>query len=196
MKIIYINITCGDLRRYVWRKNSIFPTIPDFQDGGGKSRSRGLLSFRYKVFSVQVDSIQIEVVSRHYRRRFVILLVESWFDSTQSSCPWQGGSEPSQEIFRFELNSAKRVEFCLLKWTAVIGSYSSQVLSIILRLCIVVLLSNLKLCKGTKSYFCFAKKDQHLKNICLFFIKVDRSKMDRNAPMTIPELGLLDFFGF
>ena len=29
-----------------------------------------------------------------------------------------------------------------------------------------------------------------------FFIKIDRSKMDRNVPMTIPELGLLDFFGF
>ena len=82
MKIIYVNNTCGDLQRYVWRKTSIFPTIPDFQDSGGKSRSRGLLSFRYKVFSVQVDSIQIEVVSRHYRRRFVILHVENWFDST------------------------------------------------------------------------------------------------------------------
>ena len=28
------------------------------------------------------------------------------------------------------------------------------------------------------------------------FIKIDRSKMDLNALMTIPELGLLDFIGF
>ena len=59
-------------------KTQLFSQFPaDFQGGGGKSRSRGLLPFRYKVFSVQVDSIQIEVVSRHYRRRFVILHVES-----------------------------------------------------------------------------------------------------------------------
>ena len=31
MKIIYVNIICGDLRRYVWRNNSIFPSIPDFK---------------------------------------------------------------------------------------------------------------------------------------------------------------------
>ena len=31
---------------------------------------------------------------------------------------------------------------------------------------------------------------------CLFFIKVDRSKIERNALMTILELGLLFFFGF
>ena len=31
------------------------------------------------------------------------------------------------EIFRFELNSATKVEFCLLKWTAVNGSYSFQI---------------------------------------------------------------------
>ena len=31
------------------------------------------------------------------------------------------------------------------------------------------------------------------KCLCLFFIKIERSKMDRNAPMTIPEHGLLDF---
>ena len=30
----------------------------------------GLRSFRYKVVSIQVDSTQIEVVSRHYRSRF------------------------------------------------------------------------------------------------------------------------------
>ena len=43
-----------------------------------------------------------------------------------------GGLNPNPpEIFRFDLNSATKVEFCLLKWTAVNGSYSFQVLSII-----------------------------------------------------------------
>ena len=65
---------------------------------------------------------------------------------------------PPQEMFRFELNSTTKVEFCLLKWTAVNGSYGFQVLSIIARLCTVVLL----LFKGTKSYFCSAKNDQQL----------------------------------
>ena len=40
--------------------------------------------------------------------------------------------------------------------------YSFQVLSIIVRLCTVVLLCNLELCEGTKSYFCSAKNDQQL----------------------------------
>ena len=73
--------------------------------------------------------------------------------------PLAGGEA---KIFRFELNSATKVEFCLLKWTAVNGSYSFQVLSIIVRLCTVVLLCNLELCKGTKSYFCSAKNNQQL----------------------------------
>ena len=63
-------------------------------------------------------------------------------------------------MFRFELNSATKVEFCLLKWAAVNGSYIFQVLLTIVRLCTVVLLSNWELCKGTKSYFCSAKKYQ------------------------------------
>ena len=67
------------------------------------------------------------------------------------------------EIFRFELNSVTKVEFGLLKLTAVNGSYGFQVLSIILTLCtVVVLLWNLELCKGKKSYFCSAKSDQQL----------------------------------
>ena len=59
------------------------------------------------------------------------------------------GARAPPEIFRFELNSATKVEFCLLKWTAVNGSYSVQVLSIIVRLCTVVLdlLCNLELCE-------------------------------------------------
>ena len=98
----------------------------------------------------------------------------------------QGGLSPTPEIFRFELNSATKVEFCLLKWTTINGSYSFQVLSMIVRLCTAVLLCNLELCEGTKSYFCSAKNDQQLKNICSFFIKIDRSKMDRNTQMTDP----------
>ena len=37
----------------------------------------GVRSFQYKVVSIQVDSMQIEVVSRHHQSRF---------DSTQPSC--------------------------------------------------------------------------------------------------------------
>ena len=73
-----------------------------------------------------------------------------------------GGLEPPppSEIFRFELNSATKVKFCLLTWTAVNGSYSFVVLSIIVRLFTVVLLYNLELRKGTKSYFCSAKNEK------------------------------------
>ena len=43
----------------------------------------------------------------------------------------QGGrAPPPPEIFRFELNSTTKVEFCLLKLTAFSGSYSFQVLSV------------------------------------------------------------------
>ena len=70
------------------------------------------------------------------------------------------------------------------------ATYSFQVLSTTVRLCTVVLLGNLELCKGAKSHFCSAKNNQELKNIRLFFIKIDRSKMDRNATMN------LDFFLF
>ena len=70
------------------------------------------------------------------------------------------GRAPPSEIFRFELNSATIVEFCLLTWTAVNGSYSFKVLSIIVRLYTVVLLYNLELRKGTKSYFCSAKNEK------------------------------------
>ena len=154
---------------------------------------KGLRSFRYKYIRYKLKLFRdiIEVDSIH---------VESRFDLTQSSGPQQGGgyrgSSSPPEIFRFELNSATKVEFCLLEWTAVNGSYSFQVLSIIGRLCTVVLLCNSELCKGRKSYFCSAKNDQQPSNICLFFIKIDRRKIDQNAPITIPELGLLDFFGF
>ena len=53
-----------------------------------------------------------------------------------------GETQAPPEIFRFELNSAAKVEFCLLKWKAVNGTYSFQVLPIIVRLCAIVLLCN------------------------------------------------------
>ena len=83
---------------------------------------------------------------------------------------------PKKKNFRFEINSAIKVEFCLLKWTAVNGSYSFQVLSIIVRLCTVVLLYNLELCKGKESYFCSAKYDQQLLKYLLIFHKNRQAK--------------------
>ena len=50
MRIIYVNIICGDLRRYVWHNSSIFPTIPDFQSGGVKCRTRGCRNSANKVW--------------------------------------------------------------------------------------------------------------------------------------------------
>jgi len=70
------------------------------------------------------------------------------------------GARAPSENFRFELSFATKVEFCLLKWTAVNESDTSQVLSINVRLCIVFLLCNLELCKETRSYFCRAKNNQ------------------------------------
>ena len=123
----------------------------------------GLRSFRYKVVSIQVDSIQIEVVSRDYRSRFDTcrksIQINSIFRPVAGG--EAGGSSSPPEVFIFELNSATKVEFCLLKWIAVNGGYSFQVLSIIVRLYTVVL-CNLELCKGTKSYFCSVKYDQPL----------------------------------
>ena len=81
------------------------------------------------------------------------------------------GAVAPPEIFGFEQNSAKKVEFCLLKWT------------IIVRLCAFVLQCNLELCKETKSYFCSAKNNQALK--CLLIFHQNRQKQN--------ELGLLEF---
>ena len=77
--------------------------------------------------------------------------MESSAKKSAHSRPVAGGEAggldpPPPEIFRFELNSATKVEFCLLTWTAV-----NHIC--IVRLCTVVLLCNLELCKGTKSYF-------------------------------------------
>ena len=104
-----------------------------------------------------------------------------------------GLDNPHPEIFRFELNSATKVEFCLLKWTAVNGSDSFQVLSIVVRLCTVVLLCNLiwNYVKERNRIFALQKKTNNFK-ISAYF----SSKIDRNAPMTIPEHDLLDVIGF
>ena len=116
----------------------------------------------FTVVSIHVDSIQIEVVSRHHRSRFDTYRKSIRFNSIHR--PVAGGEavgpRAPPEIFRFESNSATKVEFCLLKWTAVHGSYSFQVLSITVRLCTVVLLCNLELCKGAKSHFWSAKNNQ------------------------------------
>ena len=48
------------------------------------------------------------------------IYVDSRFDSIHSSASaggeTGGGARAPPEIFRFELNSATKVEFCLLKW--------------------------------------------------------------------------------
>ena len=99
--------------------------------------------FGFTVVSIQVDSIQIEVVSRHYRSRFDTCRKSIRFNSIfRPVAGGEAGGARPPEIFRFESNSATKVEFCLLKWTVVHGSYSFQVLSIIERLCTVVLLCN------------------------------------------------------
>ena len=66
--------------------------------------------------------------------------------------PWD--QSRSRRRGRFELNLATKVEFCLLKQTAVNGSYKLQVLSIIVRLHIVVPLCNLELRKETNQNLC------------------------------------------
>ena len=125
----------------------------------------GLRSFRYKVVSMQVDSIQIDIVSRHHRSRSDTcrksIRLNSIFRSVAGGEAGKGGSIPP-EIFRFVLNSAINVEFCILKWTAVSGKLQFPGIVHLSNLCTVVLLCNLELCKGTNSYFCSAKNDQHL----------------------------------
>ena len=135
------------------------------------------IRYKLKLFRdiIEVDSIQLNLQARSRGR--------------------DRGARAPPEIFRFELNSASKVKFCLLEWTAVNWSYSFQVLSIIAILCTVVLLCNLELCEGTKSYFCSAKNQQP-SNISLFFIKIDWSKNGwkciNDNPWTWP-LGLFWF---
>ena len=99
-------------------------------------------------------------------------------------------------MFRFESSSETKAELFLLKWRAVNGSYSFHVLSIIVRLCTVVLLCNLELCKGTESYFFSGKKQETaLKYLPLIFHQ-NRQKQNRaKCTNDNPELGLLDFIG-
>ena len=52
----------------------------------------------------------------------------------------KGSSLPARN-FRFGYKFRYKIEFCLLTWTAVNGSYSFKKLSVIVRLCSVVLLS-------------------------------------------------------
>ena len=80
----------------------------------------------------------------------------------QSSGRGRGILKPLQIFSDLKKIPLLKVEVCLLKWTAAYGSYSFQVLSMIVRLCAVVLLCNLELCKETKSNFCSAKNDQEL----------------------------------
>ena len=69
------------------------------------------------VVSIQVDSMQIEDVSRH-GSRFDICRQSIRFNSIFRPVAGgeTGGARAPPEIFRFELNSATNVEFCLLKW--------------------------------------------------------------------------------
>ena len=57
--------------------------------------------FGFTVVSIQVDSIQIEVVSRHHRSRF---------DTCRKSIRFNSILAPPPEIFIFEFNSATKVE--------------------------------------------------------------------------------------
>ena len=114
------------------------------------------------------------------------MLVRSRFEPRPVAGGGAGGAQAPPEIFRLELISATKVN----------GSYSFKVLSIMVRLCTLVLLCNLELCKGTKWYFYSAKNSQQVLNICLLSIEINRSKMDRDASITVPELDLLNFIGF
>ena len=73
----------------------------------------GLRSFRYKVVSIQVDSMQIEIISRHHRSRFDTCRKSIRFNSIFRPVAGgeAGGSSSPPRIFRFELNSATKVEF-------------------------------------------------------------------------------------
>ena len=72
-----------------------------------------LRSFRYKVVLIQVDLIEIEVVSRHHRSRFDTCGKSIRFNSIfRPVAGGEAGGSTNPEIFRFELNSATIVEFC------------------------------------------------------------------------------------
>ena len=70
--------------------------------------------------------------------------VGCWIEFTPVAGEETGAAQARPKSFRFELNSPTKVEFCVLKWAAVNGSYSFQVFSMIVRLCTVVFLCNLE----------------------------------------------------
>ena len=82
-----------------------------------------------------------------------------------------GGSRAPPEIFRFELNSATKKEFCLRKWTAANGNYSFQVLLIIVGLCTVGFLCNSELCiKERNRIFALTKTANSFEVFAYFFL--------------------------
>ena len=149
-------------------------------------KARGLRSFRYKEIRYKLKSCRdiIEDDSIH---------VDSRWDAIFRPVAGgeAGGLEPHRPThFHIWIKLHYRIEILLTKldscqWKLQFPSIADPSKTMY---CYV-------LCKGTKSYFCSAKYDRQLKKICLFFMKIDRSQMDRNAPMTIPEPELLGFFG-
>ena len=148
--------------------------------------------WRFTVVSIQVDSIQIEVVSRHHRSRFDTcrksIRFNSIFRPVAGGEAW-GPRASLPEIFRFELNSATKLEFCLLKWTAVHGSYSFQVLSTIERLCTVVLLCNWNCVKERNRIFALPKTMWALKYLLIFH----QNRQKQNGSKCTNELGIFWF---
>ena len=134
------------------------------------------------------------------------LAIGHWFWKTRVSIPAKNSQARCRGRSRGELNPPRnfqiwvkfqaKVEFSLLKWRAVNGSYSFQVLSIIVRLCTVVLLCNLELRKVTESYFFSGKKQATaLKYLPLIFHQNRRKQNRAKCTNDNPELGLLDFIG-
>ena len=150
------------------------------------------LTFRYKVISLQLDSILIKVVSRNHRSRFDTCRKSIRFNS--SSGPQQverQGARAPLEIFRFELNSLQKWKFAYqnrqLSMEATVSKYCRSLQDyVLLFLCAIW-----NCVKERNRIFALPKTTTNLQMTAYF-----SSKIDQNAPMTIPELGFLDFFGF
>ena len=123
------------------------------------SQSTPLRSCRNKVVSIQVDSMQIEVVSRHHRSRFDTCRESIRFNSAFRGEGREGSSRPRK--FQISIKFRDKSRILLTKMDSCqrklqfpsIGDH---------RLCTFVMLCNFELCKGTKSYFSSAKDDQQL----------------------------------
>ena len=81
------------------------------------------------VVGYSIGSPQLKIywfIFNTYKRVYQMGCDRSWAVETQDRSRGRGrgggGSSPPPEIFRLELNSATKVEFFLLKWTAVNGS--------------------------------------------------------------------------